>query len=334
MPAVIPVAAVHAPIRKVLESSDPDRIDTYLSSAYATRSRTSDIPQGSTCRLENVDVGAVTLQHARQLQQVTCRLDPVPGFVVTYLRAGTMERVLDDRRAGTHRITAGDVLLGVQPGQSGVAHAHDPDVHSVTVAPSLLDHVVGAAPDRSATSLRFTGYRPVSPHAADHWVRTYRYVSRLLDNPEAAAHPLVLGSATRLLAAALLATFPSTASADTGSQDRRDATSATLHRAITYIEAHPDQDVSVADIAAAACVTVRAVQLAFRRHLDTTPMAYLRRVRLTVAHQDLLQADPQNTTVAQVANRWGFTSHSRFAALYRCAYHELPSSTLHRPITH
>jgi len=30
----------------------------------------------------------------------------------------------------------------------------------------------------------------------------------------------------------------------------------------------------------AAHVTVRAVQLAFRRHLDTTPMAYLRRVRL------------------------------------------------------
>jgi hypothetical protein len=32
----------------------------------------------------------------------------------------------------------------------------------------------------------------------------------------------------------------------------------------------------VADIAAAARVTTRAVQLAFRRHLDTTPTDYLR----------------------------------------------------------
>ncbi|MFI6180577.1 hypothetical protein ACIA8R_33925 [Nonomuraea sp. NPDC051191] len=46
-----------------------------------------------------------------------------------------------------------------------------------------------------------------------------------------------------------------------------------MRRAIAYLEAQPDQDITVADIAAAAHVTVRAVQLAFRRHLDTTPLA-------------------------------------------------------------
>jgi transcriptional regulator GlxA family with amidase domain len=87
-------------------------------------------------------------------------------------------------------------------------------------------------------------------------------------------------------------------------------------------------DTAIADIAANAHVTIRAVQLAFRRHLDTTPMAYLRRVRLDHAHHDLSAAGPEDKTVAAVAHRWGFTSSSRFAAYYRQAFGVHPSQTL------
>ena len=86
---------------------------------------------------------------------------------------------------------------------------------------------------------------------------------------------------------------------------------------------------TVADIAAASFVTIRAVQLAFRRHLDTTPLAYLRRVRLDRAHHDLLTGDPAHETVTAVAHRWGFPNPSRFAATYRRAYGVTPSYTLH-----
>jgi transcriptional regulator GlxA family with amidase domain len=83
-----------------------------------------------------------------------------------------------------------------------------------------------------------------------------------------------------------------------------------------------------AEIAAAAGVTIRAVQLAFRRHLDTTPLGYLRRVRLDYAHRQLAAADPQHESVTAVAYRWGFANSSRFAAYYRQAYGVLPSHTL------
>jgi transcriptional regulator GlxA family with amidase domain len=84
----------------------------------------------------------------------------------------------------------------------------------------------------------------------------------------------------------------------------------------------------VAEIARAASVTPRAVQLAFRRHLDTTPTAYLRRVRLEQAHRQLRDATPgDGITVAEVAARWGFTP-SRFTERYRAAYGVLPSHTL------
>jgi transcriptional regulator GlxA family with amidase domain len=101
---------------------------------------------------------------------------------------------------------------------------------------------------------------------------------RVLANPEAAASPLIVGSTARLLAATALATFPNTALPGPGVRDRRDASPATLRRAIAFIDEHVHDDIVGAEIAAAAGVTIRAAQLAFRRHLDTTPLGYLRRL--------------------------------------------------------
>ncbi len=66
-----------------------------------------------------------------------------------------------------------------------------------------------------------------------------------------------------------------------------------------------------------------------QRHLGTSPMGYLRRVRLDHAHQDLTRSSPgDGLTVTAVAYRWGFRSSSRFAAAYRRAYGVAPSYTL------
>ena len=111
--------------------------------------------------------------------------------------------------------------------------------------------------------------------------------------------------------------------------DGHDGHPATLRRAIAFIEGAPDEDITLADVARAANVTTRTVQHAFRRHLDTTPMAYLRRVRLDQAHRQLRTALPgSGATVARVALDWGFASPSRFARYYRDAYGRAPSATL------
>jgi len=66
-----------------------------------------------------------------------------------------------------------------------------------------------------------------------------------------------------------------------------------------------------------------------RRHLDTTPSAYLRRARLDRAHQQLCAASPgDGVTVTEIATRWGFASPSRFTASYRDTCGVLPSHTL------
>jgi len=82
------------------------------------------------------------------------------------------------------------------------------------------------------------------------------------------------------------------------------------------------------EVARALNVTPRAVQHMFRRHLDMSPMTYLRQIRLRRAHRDLLAGDPTRDTVAEIAIRWGFAHTGRFSQVYRTEFGQSPSVTL------
>ena len=102
-----------------------------------------------------------------------------------------------------------------------------------------------------------------------------------------------------------------------------------LRRAVAFIHANVQSDIGLSDIAAAVGVTPRSVQYMFRRHLGTTPLEYLRRLRLDLAHRDLQAADPAVDTVTAIAGRWGFTHAGRFSIAHKQAFGIKPSRTLH-----
>jgi len=226
----------------------------------------------------------------------------------------------------------GDLFLISRPGLPYAGVAHSTRLRFTVLDPAICARVAATTEDGAAAPVRVLGHRPVSGPAALQLRHTIGYVrDHVMAAPEAERAPLVVSAATQLLAASVLQAFPSSAATDTTAEDRRDANPGTLRRAIAFIDANPDIDIGIADIARAARVTPRALQLAFRRHLDTTPLAYLRRVRLHHAHQDLAQASRgDGTTVTTVSYRWGFPSPSRFAASYRAAYGVPPSDTLRR----
>src|SRR5262249_45129147 len=96
------------------------------------------------------------------------------------------------------------------------------------------------------------------------------------------------------------------------------------------IEAEPYLPLTVPSLARRSHTSAHALQEGFRRHRDTSPMAYLREVRLCRAHQTLLESDPSTVTVASVASQWGFTNPGRFAAVHAARYGETPVTILHR----
>jgi transcriptional regulator GlxA family with amidase domain len=139
---------------------------------------------------------------------------------------------------------------------------------------------------------------------------------------------VMTGELTRRLAAAVLATFPSTTLAAHRRVPPDHATPAVVRRAVDFIDANADRDITPSEIATASGIGPRGLQAAFLRHSDTTPAAYTRRVRLERAHRDLQAADPDGgPTVAGVAARRGFAAPQRFRDEYERAYRQPPERT-------
>jgi AraC-like DNA-binding protein len=93
--------------------------------------------------------------------------------------------------------------------------------------------------------------------------------------------------------------------------------------AIDAMHERPEDPHTTASLAQLARVGVRNLQAGFRCHLGMSPMAYLRQLRLSRAHDDLRTG--RAATIAEAAHRWGFAHLGRFAAEYRAKYGELPS---------
>jgi AraC-like DNA-binding protein len=103
-----------------------------------------------------------------------------------------------------------------------------------------------------------------------------------------------------------------------------------VRRVERYIEDHVDDDIGLSDLAGVASVSARALQMGFRRFRHSTPMAYLRAIRMELARSQLAGAGERNGSVAQVANELELGNLGRFARDYRARFGESPSDTFRR----
>lgn len=124
----------------------------------------------------------------------------------------------------------------------------------------------------------------------------------------------------------------------TGEDTARDSTGiveftgplpADLVRAIGWLRDHLSEPVRLDILAQIAGVRPRTLETHFKAFLGTTPLGWVRRMRLARARQEFVRwgADATVTTVALSA---GFTQLGRFAAEYRKAFGELPSAAVQR----
>jgi AraC-like DNA-binding protein len=181
-----------------------------------------------------------------------------------------------------------------------------------------------------AADLRFEFGAPVSEAKRRFWARTVDFLSEQLTAPGVDHPPLVVEQFLRHAASAVLTVFPNTTMTAVHISGPGRARRSVVDRATAFMEAHAGRPLTVARIAAAAGVDSRTLQEAFRRHLDTTPRAYLRRIRLDRVRRELLAADPAGGTSAdQLARRWGFTDPAAFLRQYRSAYGVSPDRTWH-----
>ncbi|HTN55051.1 MAG TPA: AraC family transcriptional regulator [Microbacterium sp.] len=175
-----------------------------------------------------------------------------------------------------------------------------------------------------ALKLRLIDAAPRNATVGRHWERTFDHVLHAL--AACGDDRLIEASLVRHALITTLSTFHSTYF-DAAMREPRFVGASVVRRAIAYIDAHAHEPITVDDVAVAAHISTRGLQYAFRRALDTTPAAYLRKVRMDGAHRDLYSS-ASDRPVAEIARRWGFGNTSRFSAAYREAYGRSPQETL------
>ncbi|RZU48621.1 helix-turn-helix protein [Krasilnikovia cinnamomea] len=308
-------------------TTDPERAMAYLNAAFGSATTIHSHPDTYRFKHRRLSVGPFCLDSLEHHALIEYRCDTETPIMVTRVHRGCRTDLDRGIRYGI-----GDLGLHVNTGRLHRVRQEALEGSLVGIAAQVVVEVARNDPECPGPPLRFTAVSPDRPADVRRWLHVVDYVTDSVQNaPDFIAHPLLVGPFARLLAATLLTTFPNTCATEPHHYDRTDATVAALSRAVGFLEANADLDISVVDVARAARVTVRAVQRAFRRHLGTTPMAYLRRVRLARAHDQLRAAEPgDGTTVADVAFRWGFGHVGRFTGAYRQIYGEQPGQTLRR----
>jgi len=274
-------------------------------------------------RLTRTSGGSFWIDTLRNTARMRYDVAPLGYLLIYRVVSGRFERESEHMATGAIGVIA-------DPRNAYGASENDLSMQLCGVPLPILAQVAASNPEDHGGSLRFTGLLPVSAAAGLHWESAVEYAGAVLNNPEAAASPLLLGTTARTLAAAALTAFPNTTwDEDAAAREHTRPAPDTVRLAVAYIDTHAGEDLSLLDIARAVSITPRALQYAFRRHLDTTPLGYLRIVRLDRAHTDLLNADPtRGDTVGCIAMRWGFLHQGNFAASYRDAYGTTPRQTL------
>lgn len=306
------------------DSSDLEATEDFLVRAYTEMSIGADDGEQAKAHIERRWLGSLSFDELDLDFTMSYDAAPLGRFCLCRVHEGHIEENFIGE--GADVFAPGDVTLLSPPELPYSGRVCKARYDLTMFDTALLDRVASTA--RGSGKVRLTGHRPVSEEARQRLDRAIDYVRTVVTADDVPATPLVASTTASMLAAVVLTTFPTNAVTEPTATDRADAKPELLRRAIAFLESSAQDDITLVDVADSVHVTPRALQYMFRKHLDMTPMEYLRRIRMDHAHRELLRSDPASTSVAVVAARWGFAHTGRFAGMYRLAYGVNPSDSL------
>ncbi|SEQ87149.1 transcriptional regulator, AraC family [Amphritea atlantica] len=166
-------------------------------------------------------------------------------------------------------------------------------------------------------------------HRNPVWRNMMMYLAHLLqDQPSITTQPTIALQLEQLIINTLISIQPHNY---TDAMNTPDRSLAPRHvkKVEEYIESHADEALTPGILADMAGVSVRTLYAGFKDFRQTSPMEYLRTVRLQRAREELLKQDPESS-VTEIAIRWGFTHMGRFSQDYSRMFGERPSETKRR----
>jgi AraC-like DNA-binding protein len=243
----------------------------------------------------------IVMRGSAQLQQGSAKVDAAPaqmvlleGMARSHKRwyGSTQQLMVRLSRSRMERIVAGETGIGIgEPLNFGVMQVLD--LHRVS---TLWNYMVT--------------------------------ICRDLNDP----HPCFDGQlgrlAERTLALLLLAAVPNNYKWAFAEEPHSAAAPYYVRRIESYIREHAREQMTADELVAVGGVSARSIYHGFRRFRSTTPMAYLKAVRLNLARDMLVKGRRRGAgSVTEAATAAGYTNLSQFSRDYKARFRESPSQT-------
>lgn len=236
--------------------------------------------------------------------------------------------------AGTAKFQRGNDTIEFRPGrtapisatqesrvQSGDTLAHISTHISSDAIQSLCSRLLGRPLDQPV----LFDHVPFTDSLKANWDLVVRSLNQLLD----AEHPstIAINSLKEYAIALLLEKHPHNYCHHFEHRERVSAR--VVREAKHFTDQNAGRTITVADVAAFAGCSIRALHDGFCEHLGLTPRAYLYFVRMALARAQLT-GDSGANSAADIAQNCGFIDIGGFEAIYRTRYSESPTETFER----
>jgi AraC-like DNA-binding protein len=261
----------------------------------------------------------------------TVSVDPgdLSAYHVNVVLSGTVDSRCGDQKA----IASPRVAAVFSPDRHTQLPRWDADAAQLSIKfpRTRVEQELGALLGRQVVKpIEFRLALPVDGGAGRRWMSILSALLQSVDGLGTAAELRHLESLERSLISGLLISQVHSYTEDLATDPSRGAPQTAIDRVVEAIQRAPDRGYTLADLARFAGTSARSLQYGFQERYGTTPMRYLRQVRLDRARDDLAQ---DHGSVADVAYHWGFTNLGRFARAYRDRFGEFPGGTLSRSRT-
>ncbi|OQM76515.1 helix-turn-helix transcriptional regulator [Manganibacter manganicus] len=302
-----------------------ETLEEHSSGTHYEIERPDGVPCEMQARFQDIDGVSVAALAGNYAVRATSRIDS-PVLTLTFVTKGPMAI---SASVGAQNIDAGEGDCLVTPVNEG---------RLAQIAPEGTKLVVDV-PERILSDVLSRHFHIEPPRRIDWHPLVRREQSSLavlqrliidahnmlesIQTGDIPSRHAVLASQYRdLIVSSLLLTLPNSIM-DTLSRDNDRLTPRAIRRALDFMRANLAEPITIDMIASAAGCSPRALHYTFRQQYQTTPMIYLRQMRLEAAEELLRSGSYANLT--DVALSVGFRNPGRFSGAFRRRFGYLPS---------
>lgn len=308
-------------------TSDPEEARSTVSNAFGPHQLQVPPNQTFRARMESVDLGPIGLSLHTYGSDVTLIAPPLQRWYVVCLPV--MGGIQIEHRRSSSVVEGNNGVVFLPDDRIVFEHWNaDSKLLAVRISRQSLENELESSLSRAVHApisfdldLQTAGSAAPFVRALGHLLQEIRSPSGLLD------HPATRDQLCQLVMTSLLAGHSHQYSAQLAADDEP-GTPRALREAVDLINDRFSERLTVNEIASAVGRSVRSLEASFQLHVGLSPMTFLRQVRLSHAHTALIKSDPHETSVAAIAQRFGFPHAARFAAYYRDQYGAAPSEHL------